>query len=370
MAENPHSIGNTAPADKKLLRYDRLVKYNSMLLTQLGLVATGNATDIGKYAYAKYTGTDKATNVGDALSQLYDLISGLNSSKVSSVSGEVKTGEAGVILTVKDDAGNALTTFEFNSNDTNLAIGATMDIKSVTGAYDKTTHTLEAGGDTTATDPLTQKSYVDAKIEELKDNNTQTPATGKNDNPTATAAFNNDPATENDYYINVKVGDTSYDIHLDADDFLKDKVLKTVKIQTYAEAAADSTWTAADIAEFTATDANFKTGNSSRFILFKWETKHGAEASEYSYSVIDSAKLIANLSGGDGIKFDDSTISVDLAAQEHDYANLSNGTSGVDVTFDTANVVRASNKKTWNVEGSDTTTIETSNNLADVANTL
>lgn len=253
--------------------------------------------------YDKGTGdsADKViTGATTTSAAIKELDAALDAANKANLSGATVTAENNVAtVTLEDSAENPLASFTVGSSDNNLEVakatgeGITLDIKSV-GAT-ATDGTGTENGDTTATDALTQKSYVDNEIAKAIKNGTVNVATGKaTGTTTGTAEFTNNG--DNDYYVHLTAGDNVYDIKLGADAFVKDSFLDSVEIVD------------GPVPDTTAT-------KNAKYFKFVWKTEKGAEGEETETTYIETSEILGDLVGGDGIVFDGSNIAIDLADQ-------------------------------------------------------
>lgn len=339
--------------DNKLVQLSALVRFNHDLITRLGLT-----NDTALYAYAvsdakgkKVSEITKANNVKKALDQLYDLIESANAATLNSSDVKVTNNTATVSLdNVSGGTTTNLTSVDIVSVDDNLVLTGTAkgegtnaavnyDIKSV-GA-DKTDGTGTTTGDTSVTDPLTQKSYVDNEINKLQTLTNTTYASGKSSATGATEVKFTQDGTTKKYYFNTTIGGKVYNIELDGTDFLVDGFLQSV--------------------EYNATD---------KTIDFTWNAD--AKITKTSINVSD---LLGNLTAGNGI---DATalatgeIAVSLADQTaNKYVKLKFDDGGkLDVETVTKTVSSskdASGNTTWSSAGDG---LATSQNVAAVATEL
>lgn len=169
----------------------------------------------------------------------------------------------------------------------------------------------------------------------------------------------------NDYYINAKIGDDTFNIKLNADDFVKDSFLDSVAIVKGSK-NEDETFTPSETG-----DAYFK---------FVWKTTNGngadnqnGQKSETTY--IKTSDILGDLTAGNGIAINDgATISVKVAENTDDNSvKLTSGNDGVKVEVTSNKIASGTTEDgetTWSLESDNksviadaTTTVAAINDL-------
>lgn len=351
-----------AQNNAKLVTLANLALYNHTLIENLGL-----KQDNGAYEYAESSLTEdaKATNVKGALDHLYDLIATARTSAFASTNVSCDDPKDAFIK-FSDGKGIEIqnTQLEFVSLDDNFVFSEegdqsklNFDIKSigygVTGLTEDDKEAYGDTGDTTATDPLTQRSYVHNEITKAIQNGTVSVATGKAAGTTTgiaefTQVKNGEgQATSNDYYVHLTAGDNVYDILLNADDFVKDAFLNQVKIEKGSK-DEDGTFTPTE-----AGDVYFK---------FVWNVDNGSEGEEEATKTtyVKTSDILGDLAGDKAISVADGKVSLSIAegsalSQEDnalalkiaENSPLSQTAAGLDITVNGTVTYTKGDGKTW-----------------------
>lgn len=320
-----------------------------------------------------------ATDTKAAIKELDTAVKGSQDAKLSGATVEGSNSKATITFKSANDA--TLAEVGVASTDANLdvavtgATGVTLDIKSV-GA-NATDGTGTATGDTTATDPLTQKSYVDNEIAKAKKTAAVKVASDKSTVTGAeTVGFKkHDTGKDTEkYYVNMTVGEGNdakvYNIELDAEDFIKDGVVDQSMVKYGKNLAATS-----KSAQGSAT----RTTGDDTYIEIRVKDPKDPEAEQtYTYLYVNMSEVIGDLAGGDGISLANDVITIDLASQtDNKYVQLAltgttEGQKQLNVTVNTADVKEgdtALTPKSSQFSGA-TDNLATTENVAKVANTL
>lgn len=263
-----------------------------------------------------------ATTTSAAIKELDAALDAANKANLSGAT--VTEGNAGATVTLEDSGKHSLASFTVESSDNNLGVakatgeGITLDIKSVGANASNGTGTVS--GDTTATDPLTQKSYVDNEIAKAK----KTAAVVMGDGKSIIAGTdiiefkkNGDETDAEKYYVNMTVGEGDgakvYNIELDAKNFVKDSFLAGAKTVWGPSAPAPT--------NPDETSPNKNSDHDAAYIELTMKTITDPDPAAtggtytFSYIYVKTSDILGDLVGGDGIAIDGSNIAIDLASQ-------------------------------------------------------
>ena len=209
-----------------------------------------------------------------------------------------------------------------------------------------------------------------------------------------TVKFSTDDGEDtNLYWINAKVGDKYVNIEIDANNFVKDSVLKSVMLlnisgsteettdRTYKVNGKDATYYPANSTSVSETEETEETAETSKsgklvvtetgdiyyvgsdvetladgtYFYYTWITSDGEKGDSYSYTSVSLKDVYGDIKGDDYIKFDSAT--AQIQAQVADVVDVKDDDTG---------------KKIWTVnsEEGDDTNLATAENVAAVATDL
>lgn len=295
----------------KILTIEGLRKYTHELITRLGLT-----NDTGAYAYASYTGTDRATVVKYALDELYDKLEEMQADGLADLTVTQPDGTDYVTVELTNGAGESLGKFTLSPADDHISLtvdGSELGLGLAVS---------DAWVDAADTDILT-KAAVDAMLQEASSAaqiewKSGYEAGADTDVDFAEVPFGEDGSIRSFMYR--QGGSQWQNIVIDEATvaaFTQDKITGVMCygafiIQTFVDQGTP----------VYGLPDNFDENYPGKFLVMSHDDLNDSQGTPLWVSVIPVEKLLRGVVNGNGIKVENGTISLNINTTADDYVSL------------------------------------------------